>query len=154
MLHRIAEVSLRSPKEQVETVIYPVAGAVEGLTDLVNEHKARSRAYEREKRKVRSSYTNHYRTGLIKLLRLLEFRSNNAEHQPVLDGLKLILRFADSKAELPARGVGRARRRRQGRLASSRPPPTTAAANGSCGSSTNALCSRHCATGCAAKRSG
>ena len=79
MLHRIAEVSLRSPKEQVETVIYPVVGGVEGLTDLVNEHKARSRAYEREKRKVfRSSYTNHYRTGLIKLLRLLEFRSNNA----------------------------------------------------------------------------
>ncbi|HWC85874.1 MAG TPA: DUF4158 domain-containing protein [Solirubrobacteraceae bacterium] len=101
MLHRITEVSLRSPKEQVETVIYPVVGGVEGLTDLVNEHKARSRAYEREKRKVfRSSYTNHYRTGLIKLLRLLEFRSNNAEHQPVLDGLKLILRFADSKAEL------------------------------------------------------
>ena len=101
MLHRIAEVSLRSPKEQVETVIYPVVGGVEGLTDLVNEHKARSRAYEREKRKVfRSSYTNHYRTGLIKLLRLLEFRSNNAEHQPVLDGLKLILRFADSKTEL------------------------------------------------------
>ena len=76
-LPRIAEVSLRSPKEQVETVIYPVVGGVEGLTDLVNEHKARSRAYEREKRKVfRSSYTNHYRTGLIKLLRLLEFRSN------------------------------------------------------------------------------
>ena len=101
MLHRIAEVSLRSPKEQVETVIYPVVGGVSGLTDLVNEYKARSRAYEREKRKVfRSSYTNHYRTGLIKLLRMLEFRSNNAEHQPVLDGLKLILRFADSKTEL------------------------------------------------------
>ncbi len=82
-------------------MIYPVVGGVQGLTDLVNEHKARSRAYEREKRKVfRSSYTNHYRTGLIKLLRMLEFRSNNAEHQPVLDGLKLILRFADSKTEL------------------------------------------------------
>jgi TnpA family transposase len=101
MLHRIAEVSLRSPKEQVETVIYPVVGGVQGLTDLVNEYKARSGAYEREKRKVfRSSYTNHYRSGLIKLLRMLEFRSNNAEHQPVLDGLKLILRFADSKTEL------------------------------------------------------
>jgi len=106
MLHRIAEVSLRSPKEQVETVIYPVAGGVKGLTDLVNEHKARSRAYEREKRKVfRSSYTNHYRTGLIRLLRLLEFRSNNVDHQPVLDGLKLILRFADSKTELYPLGV-------------------------------------------------
>jgi hypothetical protein len=101
MLHRIAEVSLRTPKEQVETVIYPVVGGVTSLTDLVNEYKARSGAYEREKREVfRSSYANHYRTGLIKLLRMLEFRSNNAEHQPVLDGLKLILRFADSKTEL------------------------------------------------------
>lgn len=77
MLHRIAEVSLARPEDQVEDVIYPVAGGVQGLTDLVNEHKARSKAYESDKRKVfRSSYTNHYRSGLIKLLRVLEFRSN------------------------------------------------------------------------------
>jgi hypothetical protein len=64
MLHRIAEVSLARPRGQVEDVIYPVAGGVQGLTDLVNEHKARSKAYERDKRKVfRSSYTNHYRSG-------------------------------------------------------------------------------------------
>jgi hypothetical protein len=72
---------------------------VKGLTDLVNEHKARSRAYEREKCKVfRSSYSNHYRAGLIKLLRLLEFRSNNVEHQPVLDGLKRIGSFKLAQA--------------------------------------------------------
>jgi len=106
MLHRIAEVSLAHPHEQVEDVIYPVAGGVKGLTDLVNEHKARSKAYERDKRKVfRSSYTNHYRAGLIKLLRVLEFRSNNQDHQPVLDGLKLILRFADSKTTFYPPGV-------------------------------------------------
>ena len=106
MLHRIAEVSLARPRGQVEDVIYPVAGGVKGLTDLVNEHKARSKAYERDKRKVfRSSYTNHYRTGLIKLLRVLEFRSNNQDHQPVLDGLKLILRFADSKTTFYPPGI-------------------------------------------------
>ncbi len=106
MLHRIAEVSLARPHDEVEDVIYPVAGGVKGLTDLVNEHKARSKAYERDKRKVfRSSYTNHYRTGLIKLLRVLEFRSNNQDHQPVLDGLKLILRFADSKTTFYLPGI-------------------------------------------------
>jgi len=106
MLHRIAEVSLARPQDQVEDVIYPVAGGVQGLTDLVNEHKARSKAYERDKRKVfRSSYTNHYRSGLIKLLQVLEFRSNNQDHQPVLDGLKLILRFADSKITFYPPGV-------------------------------------------------
>jgi len=36
-------------------VIYPVAGGVQGLTDLVNEHEARSKAYERDKRKVLGS---------------------------------------------------------------------------------------------------
>jgi hypothetical protein len=39
---------------------------------------------------LRSSYTNHYRTGLIKLLSVLEFRSNNTMHRPVLDALTLI----------------------------------------------------------------
>jgi hypothetical protein len=156
MLHRIAEVSLRSPNEQVEAVIYPVVGGVKGLTDLVNERKARSRAYEREKRKVfRSSYTNHYRAGLIKLLRLLEFRSNNAEHQSVLDGLKLILRFADSKAELyPLEvpvvldGVVKADWREFATSTDHR------GHHGSCGSSTSAPCSKRSATGCAARRSG
>ncbi len=95
MLHRVAEVSLESPAEPVRDVIYPVMGGEAGLTELVGEYRAR-RAHERDKRRVfKSSYTNHYRTGLIKLLQVLEFRSNNTEHQPVLDGLKLILRYAE-----------------------------------------------------------
>ena len=82
MLQRVAEVSLESPAEPVRKVIYPVMGGEAGLTELVREYRAR-RAYERDKRRVfKSSYTNHYRTGLIKLLQVLEFRSNNTEHQP------------------------------------------------------------------------
>jgi hypothetical protein len=45
-------------------------------------------------RKLRASYTNHYRRGLIRLLSVLEFRSNNTAHRPVLDALELISRYA------------------------------------------------------------
>jgi hypothetical protein len=62
----------------------------------------------------KSSYTNHYRTGLIKLLQVLEFRSNNTEHQPVLDGLKLILRYADARTTFYPRGETGAPRKRPG----------------------------------------
>jgi len=104
MLQQVAEVSLESPAEPVRDVIYPVMGGEAGLTELVREYRAR-RAYERDKRRVfKSSYTNHYRTGLIKLLQVLEFRSNNTEHQPVLDGLKLILRYAEAKTTFYPRG--------------------------------------------------
>jgi hypothetical protein len=43
---------------------------------------------------LKGSYTNHYRTGLIKLLSVLEFCSNNTAHRPVLDALELIGRHA------------------------------------------------------------
>ena len=86
MLHRVAEVSLESPEEPVREVIYPVMGGEAGLpTCCASTGRA---AAERDKRRVfKSSYTNHYRIGLIKLLQVLEFRSNNTEHRPVLDGL-------------------------------------------------------------------
>ncbi|MCM3885649.1 Tn3 family transposase [Frankia sp. R82] len=97
-LHRIAEVSLARPEDPVRQVIYPVLGGEQGLTDLLADYKGRAGGYERDKRQVfRSSYTGHYRAGLIRLLRVLEFRFSNTAHRPVLDGLALILRYADAK---------------------------------------------------------
>jgi hypothetical protein len=43
---------------------------------------------------LKASYSNHYRRGPIELLDVLEFRSNNATHRPVLDALDLIKRHA------------------------------------------------------------
>ena len=98
LLGQVAEASLATPDDTVRQVIYPVLGGTEGLTDLLHEYKTRQGAYGRDKRRVfRSSYSNHYRAGLIKLLRALQFRSNNTVHQPVLDGLVLILRYAEAK---------------------------------------------------------
>lgn len=43
---------------------------------------------------LKASYTGHYRKGLIDLLDVLEFRSTNTAHQPVIEALRLIARYA------------------------------------------------------------
>lgn len=43
---------------------------------------------------LRASYTGHYRRGLVALLEVLEFRSNNTAHRPVIEALTLIGRYA------------------------------------------------------------
>lgn len=97
MLRHIAEASLEAPDGTVREVIYPVVGGESVLEDLVAEYKTKGTEYERSKRLVfKASYTNHYRRGLIRLLGVLEFRSNNTAHQPVIDALGRIQRHAGS----------------------------------------------------------
>ena len=100
LLRKIAEASLGTPDDTVREVIYPVVGGEATLKDLVAEYRAKGTEYQRQKRKVfKASYTNHYRRGLIRLLGVLEFRSNNTAHQPVIDALTLIVRYAHSSAQ-------------------------------------------------------
>ncbi len=55
------------------------------------KYRQKGTGYQRQKRKVfKASYSNHYRRGLIRLLGVLEFRSNNTAHQPVIDALTLL----------------------------------------------------------------
>ena len=44
--------------------------------------------------KLKASYSHHYRRGLVRLLQVLQFRSNNAAHRPVLDALELVASYA------------------------------------------------------------
>jgi hypothetical protein len=100
LLRKIAEASLGTPDDAVRQVIYLVVGGEATLKDLVAEYRAKGTEYQRQKRKVfKASYTNHYRRGLIRLLGVLEFRSNNTAHQPVIDALTLIVRYAHSSAQ-------------------------------------------------------
>jgi TnpA family transposase len=100
MLRQIAEAALDAPDETVRDVIYPVVGGEMTLRDLVAEYRASGTEYQRNKRRVfKSSYTNHYRRGLIKLLGALEFRSNNTAHRPVIEALDLIVRHAGTSAK-------------------------------------------------------
>ena len=97
ILFQMANASLEQPEGKVQEVIYPVVSQ-KTLQDLVKELKANGTAYRQKIHTVvRSSYRHHYRRILPKLLSLLEFRSNNDIHQPVIEALKLLKKYANSK---------------------------------------------------------
>ena len=94
LLFRMAEATVNAGDQLVRDTVFPVAPRAV-LADLVAEFKSSGPTYQRTvKAALRASYTNHYRTGLIKLLDVLQFRSNNTTHRPVLDALALIVRHA------------------------------------------------------------
>ena len=95
ILFRVAEASLAVPDGTVRGVVFPaVTGGEQTLRELVHEFKTSGPLYRRTvQTTLRASYTNHYRRGLIRLLDVLEFRSS-AAHQPVVEALELIRRFA------------------------------------------------------------
>lgn len=98
LLLEVAKQAKAHPAGKVKPVIYPALGGEDGIDDIIAEAKARQAAFDRDKRLVfTSSYSHHYREGLIRLVRVLEFRSSNTAHRPVLDGLGLLLRFAEAK---------------------------------------------------------
>jgi hypothetical protein len=112
LLYRIAEVSIAEPNGTIEKVIFPVV-SLKTFKDLVAEYKGTGLAYKRRVHNVmRSSFANHYRRMIPQLLELLEFRSNNDLHRPVIEALELLKKYAHSKAryynsseEIPIDGV-------------------------------------------------
>ncbi|MGH3518504.1 MAG: Tn3 family transposase [Haloechinothrix sp.] len=96
ILFSIAEAALEKPDDAVRAVVFPaVAGGEQTLRELVHEFKTKGPVYRRTvQTTLKASYTGHYRRGLIALLEVLEFRSNNTAHHPVIDALTLIGRYA------------------------------------------------------------
>ncbi|MBJ7473204.1 MAG: hypothetical protein JHD16_17995 [Solirubrobacteraceae bacterium] len=77
-----------------------VNGGDQTLRDLVAEFKTTGPEYRRTvKTTLQHSYTGHYRRGLIELLEVLEFRSNNARHRPVLDAIEAVRRHAQARGK-------------------------------------------------------
>ena len=99
LLFAIATAAVDAPDEPVRDVIFPaVKGGEVTLRELVYEFKSKGPVYAQTVRAtLRASYTNHYRTGLIALLDVLEFDSNNSTHRPVIDALELVKTFKDSR---------------------------------------------------------
>jgi TnpA family transposase len=112
LLYQMANASLEHPDGKVKEVIYPVASE-QTLRDLVKEFKASGTAYRQKVHTViRSSYSRHYRRLVPKLLSILEFRSNNDVHRPVIEALELLKKYALSQQryysptdEVPIEGV-------------------------------------------------
>jgi len=96
ILFLIAEAALAKPDDAVREVVFPaVSGGEQTLRELVHEFKTNGPVYRRTvQTTLRASYTGHYRRGLIALLEVLEFRSSNTAHRPVIDALTLIRRYA------------------------------------------------------------
>jgi len=97
ILFRMAEAALKSPKGQVEQVIFPVAS--ERLPfDLLQEAKSAGPAFRREVRAVmKHAFQSHHRRMLPELLSTLEFRSSNELHHPILNAIAFIKSHLDQK---------------------------------------------------------
>lgn len=112
LLFRIAEVAVAQPSGVIQNVIYPVVSQ-QTLTDLVKEYKSTGTAYrQRVYTVMRASFASHYRRMIPQLLEMLEFRSNNDIHRPVIQALELLKKYAQSQAryyekgeEIPIDGV-------------------------------------------------
>ena len=96
ILFQVAQAALAHPDEAVREVVFPArTGGEETLRELVHEFTTKGPVYRRTvQTTLRASYTGHYRRGLVALLQVLEFRSNNTAHQPVIDALALVRRYA------------------------------------------------------------
>lgn len=112
LLFRIAEVAVAQPSGVIQNVIYPVVSQ-QTLRDLVKEYKSTGLAYrQRVYTVMRASFASHYRRMIPQLLEMLEFRSNNDIHRPVIVALELLKKYAQSQAryyekeeEIPIDGV-------------------------------------------------
>jgi hypothetical protein len=94
LLFRIAEAAVADPDRTVRQVVFPVVDEPT-LRDVVAEFKHAGPTYRRiVQTTLKASYTNHYRKGLIRLLEVLAFRSTNTAHQPIIQALGLIGRYA------------------------------------------------------------
>ncbi len=90
ILKNLAELSLNNPEGLIKDVIYPNFNE-EMLNNLVNEIGMNNNSFQKEVYSfMKNSYSMHYRRMLPELLELLEFKSNNSMHKPVLDAIKVI----------------------------------------------------------------
>jgi TnpA family transposase len=95
ILVRIAEAACSQPDGLVRDVVYPVAGGESVLAAIVREDKATGGFERRVHSVLRASYLRHYRRMLPAVLKVLDFRSNNAGHRPVLDAVEWIRSSVD-----------------------------------------------------------
>ena len=96
ILFHIAEACLDQPDGTIRDNIFPIVGQ-EKLKNIIAEYKKKGPKYQSLlHQQIRSSYASHYRRMIQTLLENIIFRSNNQEHQPILDALTLIKKYFES----------------------------------------------------------
>ncbi len=95
LLYEMAEAAVEQPDGIVKVVIFPVAPE-QTLRELIKEFKATGTYDQQVQLVMRSSYSHHYRRMVPMIINLLQFRSNNEAHQPVIKALALLKQYAES----------------------------------------------------------
>lgn len=96
ILFNLAQTAINHPEGIIKEVLYPVVNE-QTLKDLVKEFKHTGPAYrEKVHTVIRASYGSHYRRMVPEILNILEFRSNNEVHRPVIRALELIKKYANT----------------------------------------------------------
>ena len=112
LLFQIADTAINNPDGIIKQVLFPVVSE-NTLKALVKEFKSTGAQYRQKVYTVmRASYSNHYRRMVPEILDILEFRSNNDVHQPIIKALEIIQKyynvgshyFSDTK-NIPIDGV-------------------------------------------------
>ncbi len=76
--------------------VKPIVGQ-DKLKNIIDEYKKKGPKYQSLlHQQIRSSYASYYRRMIQPLLENVVFRSNNSEHQPILNALALIKKYFDS----------------------------------------------------------
>ncbi|TCW41585.1 TnpA family transposase [Laceyella sacchari] len=97
ILASLLEALLEKKDHVVQDVIFSVVEE-ETLRDLLKELTHNKEVYrEKVYYKMRSSYSNTYRTAIGELINTLEFRSNNSRYQPIIEALDLIKKHIGTK---------------------------------------------------------
>lgn len=92
----MAQKAVDNPEGIIRDVIFPIVSE-QTLKDLIKEFKHTGPAYrEKIHTVIRASYGSHYRRMVPEILSILQFRSNNEVHRPVIRALELIQNYADS----------------------------------------------------------
>ena len=96
ILFNMAQTAIENPEGIVKDVLYPVVNE-QTLKDLVKEFKHTGPAYrEKIHTVIRASYGSHYRRIVPEILSILDFRSNNDVHRPVILALELIKKYTQT----------------------------------------------------------
>jgi hypothetical protein len=96
LLFDLAEVMLNHPQGIIEEVLCPVVGQAR-LEALVEEAQQTGTYRQAVQTRIGSSYSFHYRQMLPLMLDVLEFRSNNTRHQPLIGALKVVETYLEDK---------------------------------------------------------
>ena len=93
----VAMTSFDNRSSIVEDTIFPAFGGEKRLEDLIKDMKSKKQYEERVYYKIRRSYSHHYRQAILSILEIVDFKSNNEVHQPLIQAIDLIKKYSSHK---------------------------------------------------------